>query len=273
MDKDLEHYLIKNTIPEPPKAGPSIKGHDDISNFLLSLFKEARIVHPGYKEVKNLIHNEIGIDKESIMEVFMGIGQEEIRKIMDEERNFIKSNIRSVVKEIIKEEMTSVIKHENFPKVIGHTWHYYQDNGQDFKNFILDIMKKEIMDQLSDSFDINLAFNPKEKPKPKVSDETIGSITVTVKTAKGNIYVVDDESLINLRIMQDRVNEGVYDSDKLHIITNSTHHLIDKDELDELLDLASEKWRKEKALWVEAERARLGFAPRKPTPSGPRIQK
>jgi Glu-tRNA(Gln) amidotransferase subunit E-like FAD-binding protein len=129
--------------------------------------------HKGHREVRNVIHNEMGVTKEEIQEIFRTIAKDEISKIMGEEREFIRNNIRVLLKEVIKGEMLSVLDYENFPKVIGHTWHYYQDKGNDFKNFILNVMKTEIIDELRDCFDINLEFNTKKKEAPK-KPETSG---------------------------------------------------------------------------------------------------
>ena len=71
---------------------------------------------PSYKEVKNVIHNEIGVTKEDILEVFRQIAKSEIQELVSENRDFINSCIR----EVIRTEMINVASKHKYPKVVGN---------------------------------------------------------------------------------------------------------------------------------------------------------
>ncbi|PGO60586.1 hypothetical protein [Priestia megaterium] len=109
--------------------------------------------HKGYKEVKNAIHNDIGVSKEEILEVFRQVAKDEVQKIVSESKPFIYATLR----EVIKHEMMDAVNEHRYPKVIGNMWSYGRDGGKDsFKNFISGVMKEEIVNKLADQFDVQL---------------------------------------------------------------------------------------------------------------------
>lgn len=112
----------------------------------------------GYKEVKNLVHNEIGLEKEEIINIFKKIAKEEVQKIVKEERNFIKDSLR----EVIKEEMMEATRFNHYPTVTGNMWGYDRKKEHNFSDFIIDIMKNEVIENLRGQFDVNIEFNKKD---------------------------------------------------------------------------------------------------------------
>lgn len=59
-----------------------------------------------YKQVKNLIHNELNITKDDIREIITNTVKDEITKIMTNEQ-FLDSVIRSQIKSILNTEYTN----------------------------------------------------------------------------------------------------------------------------------------------------------------------
>jgi hypothetical protein len=109
----------------------------------------------GYKEVKNVIHNDIGITKEEILEVFRQVAKNEIQKIVSEKSDFIDQSI----KEIIRDEMMNAVNDHKYPKIRKNYWNYTKDNS--FKDYITGVMKEEIVRSLSEQFE--LSFDIKKK--------------------------------------------------------------------------------------------------------------
>jgi hypothetical protein len=110
----------------------------------------------GYQEVKNIIHNEIGVTKEDIREVFRQIAKDEIKKIVFEKGSFIKQTI----KEVIREEMVNATLDHKYPRIRKNIWNYGDENS--FKDYITGVMKEEITDSLREQFEINLNINKKD---------------------------------------------------------------------------------------------------------------
>lgn len=119
--------------------------------------------HKGYKEVKNTIHNEMGINKEEILEVFRQVAKDEIKKIVSEKNDFIKLSIR----EIIQNEMVKAIQDHKYPKVTSHLWNYgYNGQGSEpFKSYVAGVLKEEIMKILENQFDVDLDIKRKSDKK------------------------------------------------------------------------------------------------------------
>lgn len=115
--------------------------------------------HKGYKEVKNTIHNEIGITKEEILEVFRQVAKDEIQKIVSEKRTFIYESIR----EVIRDEMIDAVSEHKYPKIRGNVWDYgYNGRGENsFKNFVSGVMKEEIVNSLREQFELDLDIKKK----------------------------------------------------------------------------------------------------------------
>ncbi|KON87410.1 hypothetical protein AF332_11615 [Sporosarcina globispora] len=113
----------------------------------------------GYQEVRNVIHNEIGITKEEVLKVFQQVAKDEIQKIVSEKSGFIYQSI----KEIISHEMIKAIQDHKYPKLTGSLWYYgHEGRGIDtFKDYVSGVMKEEIVKTLSEQFEINLNVNKK----------------------------------------------------------------------------------------------------------------
>lgn len=115
----------------------------------------------GYHEIKNIIHNDIGVTKEDIREVFRQIAKDEIEKILSEKRAFI----HQTIKEVIREEMINAIQDHRYPQISGSTIFYRGNNGSgidSFKDYVSGVMKEEIIKQMREQFSINLDINKKD---------------------------------------------------------------------------------------------------------------
>lgn len=112
-----------------------------------------------YNEVKNLIHNEIGLSKDEITKVFEKIAKDEIEKVVREDKNFIKECIR----EIIKEEMFNAVNDKKYPsRVSQNIWDYGRGDGKvKFNEYLSDVIKEEVIHQMQSQFDINININKK----------------------------------------------------------------------------------------------------------------
>lgn len=114
----------------------------------------------GYHEVKNIIHNEIGVTKEEIREVFRQIAKDEIKKLLSEKRPFIMECVR----EVVREEMISAVYDHRYPKISGNFRSYgYNGSGvSDFKDYFSGVMKEEISNMLKEQFEIKLNIDKKD---------------------------------------------------------------------------------------------------------------
>jgi len=106
----------------------------------------------GYKEVRNIIHNEVGVTKEEVLDVFREIAREEIHKIVDNNRPFIYKTITQVV----ENEMVAAVQENRYPKVNGHMWYYGKESRDNFKDFVAGVMKEEIIRNLEHRFSVDL---------------------------------------------------------------------------------------------------------------------
>lgn len=112
--------------------------------------------HKGYKEVKNIIHNDIGVTKEEILEVFRQVAKEEIQEIVSD-----KTFIYQTIREVIHNEMINVNEHR-YPKISGNMHFYGRDGGEcSFKDFISGVMKEEIVKELRKQIEFTIDINKK----------------------------------------------------------------------------------------------------------------
>jgi hypothetical protein len=116
--------------------------------------------HKGYQEVKNVIHNDIGVTKEEILEVFRQVAKDEIKEIVCENQVFIWDTLR----EVIRQEMINAVATHRYPKVNGHMWMYgHNGKGENsFKDYIAGVMKEEIVKQMEEQFEVNINVERKE---------------------------------------------------------------------------------------------------------------
>lgn len=93
-----------------------------------------------YKDIKNYIHNELGITKECIQQIIVDTIRIEVNKRFNDE-------------EFIKNEMKRIISKELSKEVCGdssfHTIH-------DFTNIIKDEINNAILDEVKSRLDITL---------------------------------------------------------------------------------------------------------------------
>lgn len=115
--------------------------------------------HKGYKETKNIIHNDIGATKDEILEVFRQVARDEIGKLISENRAFIYSALCNV----IEHEMTMAIQEHKYPKVTGHMWNYgYNGQGAaSFKDYVAGVMKEQIVKRMEEQFEVNVDIEKK----------------------------------------------------------------------------------------------------------------
>lgn len=109
----------------------------------------------GYQEVKNVIHNDIGVTKEEVLDVFRQIAKEEVHKLVADNRAFIFQTLR----EVLRSEMSRAVQDHQYPKIRANIWNYSNDNS--FQDFITGVMKEEIVHSLRDQFELN--FDIKKK--------------------------------------------------------------------------------------------------------------
>lgn len=115
----------------------------------------------GYKETKNLVHNEIGLTKEELKEVFEKIAREEIQQIVKDNKAFIFDSI----KEVIQGAMVSAVSEHRYPKVNGHMLIYGNQGKGDnsFKDFVSGVMKEEIVQQMEQQFTVSVNVSENKK--------------------------------------------------------------------------------------------------------------
>lgn len=111
----------------------------------------------GYKEVKNFIHNEMGITRSEIMDIFATIARDEMQGVIGEENAFIKSFIRSSVRDILREEMVNAVNNGRYQ----HGPFSVRDDN--FNKFISNAMKDEIGKILREQFDVGIQIEQKTK--------------------------------------------------------------------------------------------------------------
>ena len=89
-----------------------------------------------YKEIKNYIHNELGITKEYIDSIIVKTVQDEVKKVFNNE---------GYVRDIIIKTIDREVRRE----VCGESgWHTIQDMNSMIKDGILSIIVKEVKDKV-----------------------------------------------------------------------------------------------------------------------------
>lgn len=89
-----------------------------------------------YKEIKNYIHNELGITKEYVDNIIVKTVQDEVKKVFNNE-----GYIRDVIIKTIDREVRR--------EVCGESgWHTIYDMNSMIKDEILNIIVKEVKDKV-----------------------------------------------------------------------------------------------------------------------------
>lgn len=115
--------------------------------------------HKGYKEVKNVIHNDMGVTKEEVLEVFRQVAKDEIQKQVFENKAFI----HQCIKDVIRQEMMQAIEDHRYPQVTRNVFHYGKNGGENnFKDYVSGVMKEAIVNELREQFEVNLNIHKKE---------------------------------------------------------------------------------------------------------------
>lgn len=118
----------------------------------------------GYKELKNFLHNEMGISKEHLHEMFQEIAREEITKAVGENGQFIVQTMKGIV----RDEMITALQAEGYPIVKGNLHYHHKDERNPFHQYVSQIMKEEIVSVLRTQFEVGVQIT--EKPaSPEVS--------------------------------------------------------------------------------------------------------
>lgn len=115
----------------------------------------------GYKEVKNAIHNEVGITKEELTDIFREIAREEVKKIVLDNEAFIKDTMHTTMKEIIRSEMLSAISKENYLHVAKDKGIFGQSYTNSFQSYVSGVMKDEILKRMDEQFSVGLTIQQK----------------------------------------------------------------------------------------------------------------
>lgn len=105
--------------------------------------------HKGYKEVKNVIHNEMGITKKEILEIFRQVAKEEAEKIFSEKH----SALYEIVREVVRQELVRAVQDHRYPKVSRNIWNYTDKHS--FDDFVAGVLKEEIIEMFRGEFQVN----------------------------------------------------------------------------------------------------------------------
>ena len=106
----------------------------------------------GYKEVKNFMHNELGITKEMMDDIITKIVKEEVATVVGRNGEFI----RHAIREVIRDEIISAITKEIYPRGYSNIWNYTSEAEQPFNKFMSDVAKEEIIKMLREEFTIGI---------------------------------------------------------------------------------------------------------------------
>lgn len=105
-----------------------------------------------YKEIRNIIHNEIGITKEDILNVIKEITQQEIQKYIEKNKGLINKDI----KEIINHQMGIAVKNTNYPSVNNKIRLFDDTNKTTFEDYLVGVMTENIIKEMKNNFKINV---------------------------------------------------------------------------------------------------------------------
>lgn len=111
----------------------------------------------GYKELKNFLHNDMGITSEHIQEMFQEIAREELTKAVGENGEFI----IHAMKDIVRAEMVTALQAEGYPIVNGNLHYHHKDERNPFHKYISQIMKNEIISVLRTQIEVGVQINTK----------------------------------------------------------------------------------------------------------------
>jgi hypothetical protein len=117
----------------------------------------------GYKEVKNVIHNDMGLTREDIQNIVRQIAREEIAVTIGKNGEFI----RHAMKDIIRDEMAIAINADGYPTVGANTFMYSSMERNPFHKFVSGILKQEIINSMREQFDVGVQITPKQAIAPK----------------------------------------------------------------------------------------------------------
>lgn len=112
----------------------------------------------GYKEVKNLVHNEMGLTKDHIQEMIQQIAREEVAVTVGNNGEFI----RQAMKDIIRDEMAIAIGADGYPSIRGNTAYYSKQERNPFQKFVSEILKQEIIKTMQDQFEVGVQITPRQ---------------------------------------------------------------------------------------------------------------
>lgn len=116
----------------------------------------------GYKEVKNAIHNEVGMTKQELTDIFREIAREEVQKIVLDNEAFIKDTMHTTMQDIIRSEMQSVISKENYLHVAKDKGMFGRSYTNSFQSYVAGVMKDEILKRMDEQFHVGLTIDKKD---------------------------------------------------------------------------------------------------------------
>ncbi|WP_144498177.1 hypothetical protein [Bacillus pumilus] len=107
----------------------------------------------GYKEVKNTIHNDIGLTKDEILDVIKGIVREEVANTIEKNHDFIQSCLRGV----IREQIWDSLNHNKYKRGFDF------DINNTFREYMTKLIKDEVFKELKENFVIDIDVKGKDK--------------------------------------------------------------------------------------------------------------
>lgn len=113
----------------------------------------------GYKEIKNLLHNELGIEKEELQDLLKHVALTEIKEIVGNDKELLYGLVKEAIDSMVKTEMIKVINKEGYPKITHHMNSYLSSN--DYNDYFASYMKTQIEEMLHESFKINFNIEMK----------------------------------------------------------------------------------------------------------------
>lgn len=112
----------------------------------------------GYKEVRNIMHNEMDFTKEQMSQIIEKIAREEVKNALGLNGEFVQQSI----KDVVRVEMHNVLINEHYPQMRGSTRYYDQNGGNPFNKYISQIMKEEVIEMMRTQFDVGIEIKNKE---------------------------------------------------------------------------------------------------------------
>lgn len=116
----------------------------------------------GYKEVKNLIHNELKITDSDIKDVIHKVLQNEVRELIGNNGEFIQSVVRQEIRSLIKEEMIkATVGNSKYPKRSLGMEFYDPNNPATFSDYVSGVIKEEVVKSIDKIFDVKFDISVK----------------------------------------------------------------------------------------------------------------